>query len=698
MSPTDLSISPQLPPVILLALSGVAFLILGYTAWQRSRGVWWRIMVVTVGLAALTNPTIIKKEQEALPDIALVVVDDSASQGIGRRREQAQEALKQIQEELLRQANIELLTVYVGGRREDPETQMFGEIESALSELPLERLSGIILITDGQIHDASTADQNRILAEIGAPVHSLITGSPNEVDRRLVLEQVPSYGIIGEDGSIRLRVDEGRPRQAGRRPETVEIKVIQDNRGDETYQLEIGHSYDIPAHVEHGGSTVIQIEVEPGPIDLTPLNNRVAVLINGVRSRLRVLLISGEAHAGERTWRGLLKADPSVDLVHFTILRPPEKQDATPTRELSLIAFPTRELFEERLDEFDLIIFDRFRRRGVLTSAYLDNVADYVTKGGAVLSAAGPTFATALSLYATPLSRVLPGHPTGLVIKGGYRPELTEDGRRHPVTAELPGSGDSGRKWGRWFRLIDVEASSGNVLMKGTDGKPVLLLDRVGKGRVAQLLSDHAWLWTRGFEGGGPQAELLRRLAHWLMKEPDLEDDLLRATSEGTRLTITRRTLSPTSRPVTVTSPSGVSRTIDMKEDRAGLSRADLEITESGLYELDDGHLHALVAAGSPRGKEFSDLRATDEILRPVTKMLHGTTAWLSEADPLKVSVPDIRLLPEGHAMYGRDWIGLRRNDQFKVGGIYQVPLLPSALVLVLTLGGLVLAWYREGR
>ena len=80
--------------------------------------------------------------------------------------------------------------------------------------------------------------------------------------------------------------------------------------------------------------------------------------------------------------------------------------------------------------------------------------------------------------------------------------------------------------------------------MEGPDGRPLLVLDREGEGRVALLASDQAWLWGRGYEGGGPQLELLRRLAHWLMKEPELEEEALSATAEGQTLTITRRSLS----------------------------------------------------------------------------------------------------------------------------------------------------------
>ena len=132
------------------------------------------------------------------------------------------------------------------------------------------------------------------------------------------------------------------------------------------------------------------------------------VTIDGVRDKLRVLLVSGEPHAGERTWRNLLKSDANVDLVHFTILRPPEKLDGTPINELSLIAFPVRELFQQRINDFQLIIFDRYARQGIVPPIYLDNIAKYVRNGGAVLVAAGPDYAGPTSIWHTPLDAVLP--------------------------------------------------------------------------------------------------------------------------------------------------------------------------------------------------------------------------------------------------------------------------------------------------
>src|SRR5205814_718168 len=368
-----------------------------------------------------------------------------------------------------------------------------------------------------------------------APIHALLSGSRGEIDRRVVLEQSPRFGIVGKEQTLRFRIEDT---SGGSAPIGVDVHM-----GDgKTQRLEVraGESVSLPVMVDHGGQNITEIIADPLPGEITEQNNRAISIIEGIRDRLRVLLVSGEPHPGERTWRNLLKADASVDLVHFTILRPPEKQDGTPIKELSLIAFPTRELFVDKLSEFDLIIFDRYQRQGVLPMAYLGNVADYVQKGGAVLIAAGPDFAAADGLYNTPLSAVLTTTPSGRILEGGFRPEVTERGKRHPVTRGLPGEGDKEPTWGRWFRLVEATANGGDVLMSGIENKPLLVLSREGQGRVAMLLSDHGWLWARGFEGGGPQTELLRRIAHWLMKEPDLEEEALSGRQDQSQLVIER--------------------------------------------------------------------------------------------------------------------------------------------------------------
>jgi len=435
---------------------------------------------------------------------------------------------------------------------------------------------------------------------------------------------------------------------------------------------------------------------------LTLVNNRAAVVVNGVRDRLKVLLVSGEPHAGERVWRNILKSDPSVDLVHFTILRPPEKQDGTPIKELSLIAFPIRELFDVKLSDFDLIIFDRYSRRGIIPQAYIENVVRYVQKGGALLEAAGPNFGTPSSLFRTPLGDILPSEPTGSVDEEGFKPELTTLGRRHPVTEDLPGAGAPGQapSWGRWFRQVEARVHNGTVVMKGDHGAPLLILDRVGKGRVAQLLSDQMWLWARGFEGGGPQAELLRRLAYWLMKEPDLEENDLRAAVEGDQLKVTRQSLEPDDRPVTVTAPDGSTSALKLTPGDGGRSTGVLPITQMGLYHVTEpapaqaGESHtALAAAGPLNPIEFADVRTTPDILAPLAAATGGGVFWAGDG-----TIPEVRRVSLGRAAAGRGWMGIRENGDYVVTGFRDTPLLPAIAALLLTVGLLIAAWRREGR
>jgi hypothetical protein len=453
-----------------------------------------------------------------------------------------------------------------------------------------------------------------------------------------------------------------------------------------------GETVSVEIPVDHGGQNILEITVPPLEGEISTQNNRAVTVIEGVRDRLRVLLVSGEPHPGERTWRNLLKADAAVDLVHFTILRPPEKQDGTPTRELALIAFPTRELFVDKLDQFDLVIFDRYRRQTVLPAAYMANIARYVQDGGAVLIASGPDLADEDGLYYTPLSDIIAAAPTGQVLEVPFKPELTAQGRKHPVTHELPGSQGETPSWGRWFRLVDTETNAGDTVMSGPDGKPLLVLARQGKGRVAQLLSDQGWLWARGFEGGGPQTELLRRMAHWLMKEPDLEEEALAGKQVDGNLVIERRTMADEASPVTVTLPSGKQEIVTLNEVSPGRFEGSLDVTEAGLHRLSDGKLVAVAAAGSGSAREMASLSATTAVLAPVVTATGGSVQWLEDGMPQFVKVD------AGRQMAGSGWMGLRSNDAHRVLAVSGTPLFTSLLSLGVMLLAFGAMWYREGR
>jgi len=691
-----LATAPLIPLPLLTALGVIGFAIAGFGLFKGARGTGLRALCLAALLALLANPSLVQEDRDSIPDIAILAVDGSASQDIGNRQAIAQEARAEIESRVGAMSGLELRVVDVASDRSGggaEGTRAFSDLSRALSDVPPERLAGVMLLTDGEINDVPD-NVDRLGFE--APVHVFLTGEPDEGDRILTVEQAPVFGIVGNSVTLTVRVDDHGPQAVDGAPVQIMVSVDGEDRAPDHAQVGVSHTITVP--ITHGGENVIEVEVEPGPEELTLANNRAVITPNGVRDRLRVLLVTGEPHPGERTWRDLLKSDPSVDLVHFTILRPPEKQDGTPIDELSLIAFPTRELFDERLHEFDLIIFDRYRRRSVLHPSYLANIANYVEQGGALLTAAGPSFATYLSLYRTPLAGILPAQPTGDVTERPFRAEVTDRGERHPVTAALPGANtaDAAPTWGRWFRVINATRVSGETVMSDETGDPLLVLDRVGDGRVAQLLSDQAWLWTRGFEGGGPQAELLRRLAHWLMREPELDEEVLSGEMVGEDMRITRRTMADTANPVTVTRPDGSTATVDLEPGEPGIFTALTPARELGLYRLTDGDLTSVVASGVLNALEYQDVRVSAEPTKDIVEASGGGTYWLGSADHL--DLPTLRRTRKGRAAEGLGWAGLVRNEQYSVRAVREVPLIPATLALLLIGGALLGGWWREGR
>lgn len=695
-SAVSVAFDPLLPWTVLAVLGGIGLVLVLLGLRAGARGTMWRLGSLVVVLAALANPSLIEEKRKPIADVALIVVDDSDSMAIGERRQQVQAARESLKRKLGQQDGLEIRETVLQpshiqlGSERPGGTRLIEAMRSALVEVPPERLAAVVLLSDGQVHDVPVG----VPPELGgAPLHALIAGKKNERDRLIVLEQSPRFGVVGRQVTAKFRVEDAA---GGTAPVTLSVG------GDVVRRIDVpvGRSVELPITVGNPGANVVELEVGAGQNELTLDNNRALFTINGVRDRLRVLLVSGEPYQGERAWRNLLKSDPAVDLIHFTILRTPQKDDFTPVRELSLIVFPMRELFEQKLKEFDLIIFDRYESGNLITRDYFRNIAEYVKSGGALLVSVGPVFATQRSLYRTPLGAVLPAAPLGDVLETPFKPKVTDIGQRHPVTANLPQAGapDKEPEWGRWFRLVTSRTERGNAVLAGAEERPLVILDRVGEGRVAQLMSDHLWLWNRGIDGGGPQPELVRRVAHWLMKEPDLEEEALRATAVGGRIEVTRRTLANSFPQVAMTSPGtppngGETRTLDLRQAAPGLGVAVVDVDKPGLYRFDDGTLRTVAAVGSPDPLEFSDVRATDAKLKPLVEATNGGLMWLSDQGE-----PDIRAVRPGRAAGGSDWIGVRRNEGYTVAGINQLPLLPGILVALAFLLAIGSAWWREGR
>ncbi|WP_028029265.1 membrane protein [Gemmobacter nectariphilus] len=675
---------PLLSWPVIWALAGLAALLLVLALWQRMTGALLRALAAVAVLAALANPSWQQEDRTPLSDIVVVVVDDSASQRIADRPAQTEAALQGLLSRIARLPATEARVVRVPDAEGDGGTLAMARLAEALADVPRARLAGAFLISDGQVHDAAQAP------DLPAPLHVLLTGQPTDWDRRLVVKTAPAFAIMGEPVSLILRIED----QGAVPPELAGVADLTVTIGAEApmhFAVPVGEDLELPVNLPHGGINVLQLSVAPQTGELTAVNNTAVLRINGVRDRLRVLLVSGEPHAGERVWRNLLKSDASVDLVHFTILRPPEKQDGVPVTELSLIAFPTRELFVDKVDEFDLIIFDRYRRRGILPMSYLESVRDYVRKGGAVLIAAGPEFGSADSLWRSPLADILPVEPSSRVLEEGFRPALTDLGRKHPVTEGLDAQAPEGG-WGRWFRQIDMTATRGQVVMEGIGARPLLVLDREGEGRVAMLASDHIWLWGRGFEGGGPQLELLRRLAHWTMKEPELEEETLTADGQGLELTVTRRTLGDAPGEVTITAPDGTETGLALQETRPGLWQGSWDAPGMGLYRLSQGDKTAVAALGPAAPREFEQTIASPDPMQPVLSATGGGAQRLSDG------VPDIRRVAEGRIAAGRGWLGITPREAFLTLDIRIRPLLPPWAFLLLAAGLALAAWLWEGR
>lgn len=684
----NITFAPELPVAFLAVLTVAIAVLCLYGLFKQVRGSFIRAIAGALVALALFNPSLLQEDRSPLKTIIPLVIDETTSQRLNNRDEQTASAAADIRNQFAKLENFELREIIVKdqiSQTSDVSSALFSSLNNAMQDVPTEQMGGAIFITDGQVHDIPQDNQT---ASINGPLHVIVTGEENERDRRIVLKNAPRFGVVGESQEILYEIEE-----TGFEARTpVEVTISLDGEIVSVEEVIPGEEASFVFDVPHGGKNIIELNAQVAEGEISEINNRTFTTLNGIRENLRVLLVSGEPHAGERTWRNLLKSDASVDLVHFTILRPPEKQDGTPINQLSLIAFPTRELFVQKIDEFDLIIFDRYKRRGVLPVLYFDNIARYVRDGGAVLVAAGPEYADFSSIGQTPLSSVLPALADGEITEAPFVPQISETGLKHPVTRDLDGWNEEDPKWSRWFRSIGVNETGGETVMTNENDEPVLMLQRHDEGRVALFLSDHVWLWSRGFEGGGPHVQLLRRLSHWLMKEPELEEERLVAQATGKTLTLTRQTLGEAPEDATITTPSGESQTLSFTQSGAGVWEAQLEVDEIGLYRTASGELSALAQVGPANPRELAAVISTTELLAPLATATSGSIQRATDGIPRLIQVG------QNATTSGRGWAGLVNSNASVLNGVYRIPLFTGLIGLALLLLAFASMWFREGR
>jgi len=685
-----ISFDPFIPLPILISIFVLATILLVFFLFKAPRSIFFRILVTALLLAIISNPLIQSAEKIPLKDIAIILVDHSQSQELDERRAITNSATLNLRSKLESLENIEVRETIVG---DESGSDLWASYSNSISSVPHSRLAGIFIITDGQATDEKIASAPMPIA----PVHILLTGRKLEFDRKLSLVNAPRYGIIGEPVDVSFRIDDIGPNEVSL-PENNSVTVILRVDGDEVYRENVptGSVISFQAPMSKPGETIIELEASTLAGELSTINNVVVLPITAIRDRLRVLLISGEPHAGERAWRNLLKSDPAIDLVHFTILRPIEKaqSDGALERELALIEFPQDELFIEKLSEFDLLIFDRYTYRGVLNAFHFDNIGRYVEDGGAVLVSAGPEFDGYLSLAARRnFSFILPALPTGPAIEEPFRAQVSNDGNKHPATSSLTDR----EFWGRWLRIMPVTKRSGRTLMTGPDDSPLLILDRVGKGRVGLLLSDHVWLWARGFDGGGPHAELLRRISHWLMKEPDLEEEQLKLSENDGNLLIERRTIEEVVNDVDLIFPDGTSQTYSLNStETEGLHSRLLASLPSGLYRARSGNLFAASAIGKKQETELQDVVMDETELKPLADQSLGEVFAIRNNQ--SVQIPDIRRVKrasKNHSITLNSMQLLERNAA-RTTTIQSEELFSPLIWLFLLTVGLLGTWLSE--
>ena len=676
-------LDPQTPWQVAAVCLAATLIALGMALRARMAGRIPRACLAAVLAVAVLNPSVRIESREKEADYILVFADRTSSQKLGERAVRTEEALTWLRSSIPEFENFELREAEL--RDAEGGTLLASALRREIENLG-ERLAAAFVITDGHVHDAEVG------IESPAPVHILLTTDTAEMDRRILIQRAPKFALVGDPAEIVALVEDSgsMPPQA-----EVDVEFYLDGTSQGTIRATPGKPFSVPVQIASAGAKVAHFKAAAAEGELTHLNNDASVEINGIRERLRVLMVSGIPHAGQRTWRNILTSDASVDLVHLTFLRNPESRDSTAIDDLALIQFPARELFQEKLKQFDLVILDRYRRIGLLTNADFERLAEFVEDGGALLVAGGPELANPRNLHDTAVGRVLPAEPTGFVAEKGFRPALTSAGMRHPVTTKLHASSASdsggGPEWGRWFRQAELRVENGDVLMAGADGRPLLVLFRSEHGRVALLASDQAWLWHRGFEGGGPQQELLKRLVHWMMKEPGLEEEALHASMNGKTLQIIRQSMSDDEPELELSTPNGGEIPLRTTAASPGRFEAAIENPDPGIHIVSDGNLATAVVVGLENSREFEGAASGDGAVERLVANIGGVFA-------VEGGFPNIRFVREGRIAAGQMWAGVLPRSNFTVTGIEFVPLTQALVFALLILGFACAAWYREGR
>jgi len=645
-----------------------------------------RIFILILLIILILNPSINKDKKEYYKDIVLLVSDKSLSISETNKTEEVLNIKKKIINKIQNFSDIEIRNIEISNKnfpieKNDQGTFIIRQIKQEINSLNKKRIAGIIVITDGQIFDKPKIES--ALSKI--PLHFIIAGSKNEKDRVIITEGIPNYAIIGEKIKFSLKIDSWID------DNKIATDVFLDGKNIFNENLIPNKFHEIEVPIYHSGKNILEIRISQSQNELTFFNNKKIREINGIHDKLRVMLISGEPNMGLRSWRNILNSDPSIELIHFTILRPPSKRDFTPVKELSLIPFPTQELFAADISKFSLIIFDQYSLQGVLPEKYMNNITEFVLKGGALLDIAGSNHTSQNNIINSPIKKILPSKSEGKNFVEAFTPKLTEIGKRHPITNNLDQNYEVNR-WGEWYRHIKTKKIFGKTLLEN-DNYPIMIVGTIGKGRVAQILSDQSWIWIKSNQNKGPLISLLRNTIHWLLKNPELEEDFFTFSKEKNLIKLRLNTLNDQDAAAKIYHPTGKVTNLLLKNNARGQLTGSFLYSERGKYKIIANYKEKVFYPDSKDIIELERVLSSDKKLKEFVKLNNNISLYWADE-----KIPEITKIYNNNNIFGKNWIGIierkirKDNLQLKQSLIPWYFLLPFIIILFL------LVWYRENK
>ena len=666
-------------------ISLIFILILALYFYFYLKNFFLRIFIFLILLILVFNPLINSMRKLHHKDILIVMYDKTQSVIETKKIDQLIKVKKNIKDIIVDEEKLEIVEIEVNNLNNKDgkiQTKIITNVQKAFQKLEKNRVAGVIIVTDGIIHDLDKIEEDFI----DIPIHFFLLGNKNERDRSIITENIPEYAVVGKPIDFMFKIiDENFQ-------EEVSASFILDGMQilTKTFITNINHQIKLP--INHAGENLLEIKINNHPNEITFANNYKVFKINGIHEKLRVMLISGEPNMGLRNWRNILNSDPSIELLHFTILRPPSKRDLTPVKELALIPFPSQELFSADISKFSLIILDQYTLQGILPKKYLDNIVDYVIGGGAILNISGQEYLSDRSLLNSSLVNILPTRPEEFFI-GPFLPSLTDLGKRHPITNTLE-KAFKDNKWGKWFSFIKANKISGQTLMSANK-YPLLIINEVSQGRVAQILSDQSWVWNKDRENKGPLVELLRNTIHWLLKTPELQENYLNVIKNNNFITLNLNSLNEGDTSAIITSPSGENLFVLMKDNKNGSLFGKFESTEYGKFNIKVNDIEKDFFIGITDSKELEKVSSSSFLINSFfekNKQYLYSITWLGD------SIPKIVKVFNKNNIAGSNWVGLLEKKVQKNDTFINKELINWSLIMPLLLLLLFMCWYRENR